>query len=143
MRYGRRVFDVKDFLMIKRYKEGKMTSGVHVHNDLLDVLNAQDNRGVAFQDVKIGDIFEIGKLEMNTNKHIEFPKPNFIIKKRSIANQNRVEGNKVVVTDIQECKDSTNRIKIKRTDGSRFLGSHGIAMADFKKALQSLELQVL
>ncbi len=104
---------------------------------------AQDNLNVVPANVEVGDIFEIGRPETNSFRHIKFPKANFIIKKGGIANYKRVEGQKVVVTSIKEKKDGTTEIKIKRRDGGRFFGSHSVVAADFDKAVDSGELTVL
>ncbi|KPM32000.1 Hypothetical protein I595_1648 [Croceitalea dokdonensis DOKDO 023] len=109
----------------------------------ISVLNAQDNVNVVPQDVEVGDVFEIGKPETNMYQHIKFPKPNFIIKKGGNANYKRVEGKKVVVTDVKERKDGTTRIKITPTDGGRFFETHSVVNADFLKALESGELMPL
>lgn len=92
-------------------------------------------------EVAVGDILEVGKPESTQYEHIEFPKPNFIIKRGGLANYKRVEGNKVMVTSIKEKKDGTLRIKIKKTDGSRFFGSHWQVAANVKEALESGELR--
>nr|WP_297786378.1 hypothetical protein [uncultured Allomuricauda sp.] len=102
--------------------------------------NAQS---VTPQDVKVGDVLEIGKPDTPQFKHIDFPRANFIIKKGGIANYKRVVGNKVVVTDIKEKKDGTVMVKIKKTDGKRFFNSHPVVKADLKNALESGELSVL
>lgn len=92
-------------------------------------------------DVKIGDIYKIGAPEKNTYEHINFPKPNIIIKRGGIANYNRVEGSKVVITSIKEKKNGTIEVKIKRQDGGRFFGSHKVIKADLNDALSSGELR--
>lgn len=109
----------------------------------VSVLNAQDNVNVVQSDVEVGDVFEIGKPETNTYKYINFPRANFIIKRGGIANYKRAEGQKVVVTSIKEKKDGTTLVKIKRTDGNRFFGSHPVVSVDFKEAVESGELEVL
>ncbi|WP_349352256.1 MULTISPECIES: hypothetical protein [unclassified Flagellimonas] len=95
------------------------------------------------QDIKVGDVLEIGKPDTPKFKHIDFPRANFIIKKGGIANYKTVVGNKVVVTDIKEKKDGTVVVKIKKTDGKRFFNSHPVVKADLKDALESGELSVL
>jgi len=95
------------------------------------------------QDVKVGDIMEIGKPDAPKFKHIDFPRANFIIKKGGIANYSTVVGNKVVITEMKEKKDGTVVVKIKKTDGKRFFNSHPVVKADLKDALESGELSVL
>jgi hypothetical protein len=107
------------------------------------MLNAQSTLNQDAIDVKVGDIFEIGKPETNTYKHINFPKANFIIKRGGFANYKRAEGQKVVVTSVKEKKDGSTQVKIKRTDGNRFFGSHTVVSVDFNEALTSGELEVL
>lgn len=107
----------------------------------VSMLNAQSNINQDMTDVQVGDIFEIGKPARNMYKHINFPRPNFIIKRGGIANFKRAEGQNVVVTSVKEKKDGTTLVKIKRTDGSRFFGSHPVVSVDFQEALASGELQ--
>ncbi|MEY8019366.1 hypothetical protein AB8P51_00915 [Muriicola sp. SD30] len=109
----------------------------------VSVLNAQDSVHLASTDVEVGDVFEIGQPETNKYKHIKFPRANFIIKRGGIANYKRAEGQKVIVTAIKEKKDGTTLVKIKRTDGNRFFGSHTVVSVDFKEALESGELETL
>jgi len=103
-------------------------------------INAQS---VDSQDVKVGDVLEIGRPDTPQFKHIDFPRANFIIKKGGIANYKRVVGRKVVVTDLKQRKDGTVVVKIKKTDGKRFFNSHPVVKADLKNALDSGELSVL
>ncbi|MGB7393432.1 MAG: hypothetical protein WA913_03465 [Pricia sp.] len=107
----------------------------------VSMLNAQDNVNVGSTDVEVGDVFEIGRPEANSYKHIKFPRANFIIKRGGIANYKRVEGEKVVVTSIKEKKNGTTEVKIKREGGGRFFGSHPVVAADIDEALKSGELQ--
>ena len=109
----------------------------------VSMFNAQTSVAQTTTDVQVGDVFEIGKPESNSYKHINFPRANFIIKRGGIANYKRAEGEKVVVTSIKEKKDGTTLVKIKRTDGNRFFGSHTVVSVDFKEALESGELELL
>lgn len=95
------------------------------------------------QDVKVGDVFEIGSPDAPQFKHIDFPRANFIIKKGGIADFKRVVGEKVVVTAVKEKKDGTVEVRIKKTDGKRFFNSHPVVKADLKNALESGELSAL
>lgn len=103
-------------------------------------MNAQS---VNPQDVKVGDVLEIGRPDTPKFKHIDFPRANFIIKKGGIADYKRVVGRTVVVTDVKEKKDGTVVVKIKKTDGKRFFNSHPVVKADLKNALESGELSAL
>ena len=107
------------------------------------LLNAQDNVGQAGIDVKVGNAFEIGKSETNKYGHIDFPKANFIIKRGGMENYRPIQGEKVVVTSGSERKDGSTKVKIKRTDGGKFFGSHSMVAASFDDALKTAELQIL
>lgn len=100
-------------------------------------------QNVTPQDIKVGDVLEIGKPDMPQFKHIDFPRANFIIKKGGIADFKKVVGNKVVVTEIQETKDGVVEVKLKKTDGKRFFNSHSVVKANLINALESGELSVL
>lgn len=104
------------------------------------VLSAQSTTDTVINAVEVGDIFEIGRPAANEYKHINFPKPNFIIKKGGIANYKKVEGNTVFVTSIKEQKNGTTKIKMKRTDGTHFFGTHPAVTADFTEAVSTGEL---
>ncbi|NND63184.1 MAG: hypothetical protein HKN48_08320 [Flavobacteriaceae bacterium] len=103
--------------------------------------NAQETKDPLLQEVQLGIEMEIGHPESSTYNYIEFPRPNFIIKRGGIANFNRVPGTKVVVVAFKEKKDGTRWVRLKRADGKRFFGSHPSVMADLNKALSSGELQ--
>ena len=104
-------------------------------------LNAQNAKQVVHEEVEVGDILRIGEPDASRFQHIEFPRPNFIIKKGGIANYKRVEGDKVVVTSIKETKDGTIEVQIKLANGGRFFRTHSVVTADLKNALESGELR--
>jgi hypothetical protein len=103
-------------------------------------LNAKDANCIAPQEVQVGDTFKIGDPDAPRYKHINFPRPNFIIKRGGIANYKGLPGNKVVVTSVEEKTDGTLLVKIKKVDGGRFFGSHWEVSADLKGALETGEL---
>ncbi len=103
-------------------------------------LYANEANGIKPQEVQVGDVFKIGDPDAPRYRHINFPRPNFIIKKGGVANYNRLKGNKVMVTAVKEKKDGTIEVKIKRTDGTRFFGSHREVSANLKAALDTGEL---
>jgi hypothetical protein len=107
----------------------------------LSLLTAKNNSKPNQQNPQVGDIYEIGKPETRTYRHINFPKPNFIIKKGGVANYKLAVGKKVIVTSVKKKKDGTNQVTIKREDGGRFFGSHTFISANFEEALEAGELQ--
>ena len=104
-------------------------------------VNAQNANQIVQEEVEVGDILRIGHPDASRFQHIDFPRPNFIIKKGGIANYKRVEGDKVVVTSIKEKKDGSLEVQIKLADGGRFFRTHYVVWADLKKALESGELR--
>ncbi|WP_282143659.1 hypothetical protein [Cellulophaga baltica] len=106
-------------------------------------LNAQTYTSETSVEVRVGDLFEIGKPKAKVYKHIDFPKANFIIKKGGIANYKNTEGELVVVTAIKEKKNGVTQVYISRKDGGRFFGSHAVVKADINQALSAGELRVL
>jgi ABC-type enterochelin transport system substrate-binding protein len=104
-------------------------------------INAQSNRAEALNGVKEGSVLQIGTLDTPRYKHIDFPRPNFIIKKGGIANYKKLEGVKVVVTAVNKKNDGTLQVQIQRTDGKRFFGNQSVVNADLKDALESGELR--
>ncbi|MBU3024242.1 hypothetical protein [Zobellia galactanivorans] len=105
-----------------------------------NLLHAQGDTHKKGEQVKVGDVLEIGAPTSQKYKHIELPRANFIIKRGGLANYKSLKGNKVVVTSIEEGKDGATEIKIKRKDGGRFFGSHTLISADIDDALASGEL---
>ncbi|MFD0799172.1 hypothetical protein ACFQZJ_16980 [Maribacter chungangensis] len=103
--------------------------------------NVHGNNNEPQQEVQVGDIYEIGKSETGTYQYISFPRANFIIKKGGVANYNHAKGKSVVVTSVEEKKDGTTLITIKRQDGGRFFGSHTFVSVSFNEAITSGELQ--
>jgi hypothetical protein len=103
-------------------------------------LNANDANCIAPQEVQVGDIFRIGDPDAPRYEHINFPRPNFIIKRGGVANYKGLPGNKVVVTAVEEKMDGTLVVRIKKVDGGRFFGSHWEVSADLKGALETGEL---
>ncbi len=92
-------------------------------------------------DVKVGDVFEIGKLETSTYDNIQLPKLNTIKKRGGTTHDLNLEGSLVVVTGIKTKKDGTTIVKLKRQDGTRFFRTHKVITANITEALQSGELQ--
>ncbi|AXG68937.1 hypothetical protein KORDIASMS9_01156 [Kordia sp. SMS9] len=91
-------------------------------------------------DVKVGDIFVIGKAHNNNYKHINFPKANFIAKKGGIANYESVKGEEVTVTSVDEKKDGSIVVTIKLTSGKAFFNSHKYITVDVEEAIRHKEL---
>lgn len=103
-------------------------------------INSQNANQIIQEEVQVGDILQIGHPDAPRFKHIDFPRPNFIIKKGGIANYKRLEGEKVVVTSIRETNSGSFQVQIKKADGGRFFRTHSVVSVDLKYALESGEL---
>ena len=90
--------------------------------------------------ITIGDVFAIGEVYNNNYKHINFPRPNFIIKKGGIASYKNIKGEKVEVTSIKEKKDGSLVATIKLTSKRAFFNSHKYVTVDINKAIGNKEL---
>ncbi|SHM99812.1 dihydroorotase [Polaribacter sp. KT 15] len=90
--------------------------------------------------IKVGDVFTVGKVEMNNYKHIKFPRNNFIIKRGGIATYKNVVNKEVKVTSLEEKKDGSLEAVIQLTSGRYFFKSHKYIKVDLNKALNSKEL---
>ncbi|MGB5942287.1 MAG: hypothetical protein WBG71_05350 [Leeuwenhoekiella sp.] len=95
------------------------------------------------QNVQVNDTFVIGRSDMAKYSHINFPKANFIIKSGGIANYKKMAGTKVVVTKIEEDKNGTQTIQLRRVDGKSFFGVRSTVSANVQAALQDGELKTL
>ncbi|QYA26811.1 hypothetical protein G3I01_15350 [Gramella sp. MT6] len=98
-------------------------------------VNAQSENNV-----EIGDVLKIGKADNYQYTHVDFPKPNFIIKKGGIANYDQLSGTLVEVTKIRNNDKGQTTIILKRRDGKKFFGSFSEIKADYQKAIASAEL---
>ncbi|WP_292891335.1 dihydroorotase [Nonlabens sp.] len=90
--------------------------------------------------IKIGDVFVIGEGEHANYQYINFPRPNFIIKKGGIPNFKEVIGKKVEVTSIQEKKDGSLIATIKLASNTSFFNSHKYVTVAISKAIHEKEL---
>jgi len=90
--------------------------------------------------VAIGDVFTIGEVYNNNYKHINFPKPNFIIKKGGIVSYNNIKGENIEVTSIEEKKDGSLVATIKLTSERSFFNSHKYVTVAIIEAINDKEL---
>ena len=90
--------------------------------------------------VNVGDVFVIGEVENNQYKHINFPKPNFIIKKGGIANFNNLKGKEVEVTAVKVKNDGSVKATIRLTSNKSFFNSHKYVTVDILEAIEHGEL---
>ncbi|OEJ98571.1 hypothetical protein A8C32_05040 [Flavivirga aquatica] len=105
--------------------------------------NSQENKYLPKQKIQVGVIMKIGHPEARIYNYIDFPRSNFIIKRGGIIDYKRIPGTKVVIVGVEDKKNGTRLVRIKRADGGRFFGSHPSVIANLEKALSSGELQII
>lgn len=94
-----------------------------------------------FQDeVKVGDVLVLGKPSTQKYQHVHFPKTNFIIKKGGIANYKKLNGQKVIITNVEKDSSGKTIITIKRKDGKKFFGVVATTKVHFEQGLESKEI---
>lgn len=89
--------------------------------------------------VKVGDVFVIGNMTSNSYKFIHFPRANFIIKRGGIANYNKLSGQKVVITNIDETH-ANHSATIQLLHSRKFFKSHQSVKVNLLKAIKNKEL---
>ena len=94
-------------------------------------------------DPEIGDQLTVNSPSGQYYNHVKFPKLNFLVKRGKLANYKAVEGNKVVVSDIETCKKGNTYVILKKNDGSKFFGYLGAVKANYTKSLKSGELSAI
>lgn len=73
--------------------------------------------------------------------HVNFPRPNFIIKTGGRPDFKLVKGIKVEVTEVKTNDNGESKVILKRIDGKKFFGSFPAISANYEEALQSGELR--
>jgi hypothetical protein len=86
-----------------------------------------------------GSVLEIVKPEGDF-QHLRVPKKNIIIKQGGIPNLYSLDGNVVVVQEVQQLGDQ-HKVVIRRQDGGKFLRRYRTLTAYWPEALDSGELR--
>ena len=73
-------------------------------------------------------------------QHLQVPRKNFIIKQGGIANMHALNGNHVVVEEVQQLGDQ-HTVVVRRLDGRKFFRVYPTLTAHWPEALQSGELR--
>jgi hypothetical protein len=91
-------------------------------------------------EIRVGDVFTIGVADNNNYKHINFPRPNFIIKKGGIANYKNIIGKKIEIISIKEEKEGSKIATIRLTSKHSFFNSHKYLDVHIEEAIANKEL---
>ena len=92
------------------------------------------------EDIEVGDLLRIEPSENYQYSHVQFPRPNFIIKRGGVANYKKLDGTLVEITEVNQVENGNTIIKIKRKDGKKFFGSFSVLKANYDQALASQEI---
>lgn len=91
---------------------------------------------------KVGDVLIVKAPSSQFYNHIAFPQLNILVKRGKLASYKPVIGNKVVVGEVFTKKDKTYVI-LKKSDGTKFFGLYKDVKANYQKAMDSGELELL
>ena len=98
-------------------------------------IKAQDGK-----DIGVGDLLRIEASQNYQYAHVQFPRPNFIIKRGGVANYKKLIGTLVEVTEVKKNKNDETIIILKRKDNKKFFGSFPVIRANYNNAIASEEL---
>lgn len=99
----------------------------------LGTLSAQQDQ------IAEGSVLEIVKPE-GEFQHLKVPRKNFIIKQGGIANLHGLDGNLVVVEQVQQLGEQ-HKVVIRRKDGRKFFRVYPTLTAHWPEAFQAGELR--
>ncbi|MFT6795099.1 MAG: hypothetical protein ACJART_000231 [Maribacter sp.] len=103
------------------------------------LLNAQEQHNP----ITIGDVLVLSQPSGSSYQHIDFPRPNIIIKRGAIANFNNLVGQKLIVKNIIIDDDGGKKAILARKDGRNFFRFFPRVTSDLDKALAKGELKIL
>ncbi len=89
--------------------------------------------------VSVGDTFILQKSRLDDYKYVNFPKPNFIIKKGGVLNNKSLKGQKVEVISIKE-KQGALIATLELYSNRSFFGSHKQVTVHLDEAIQAAEI---
>ncbi|WP_179352032.1 hypothetical protein [Winogradskyella vidalii] len=92
---------------------------------------------------KVGDQLVIKEPTAQTYNHIEFPKPNILIKRGTVDRYKSVYGNNVLVDEVVTKKDGETHVVLKKKDGTKFFGYLNKVKANYNKSIEDGELAVI
>ncbi len=106
-------------------------------------LNAQNSNDCNVEYVvETGDVLEIAKPSESTYKYINLPRPNFLIKRGGISNFNKLNGQKIEISEIKTTKDCKIEVLVKRQDGKKFFNTLKTLSIDLDKAVEAGEVKL-
>jgi hypothetical protein len=92
---------------------------------------------------KVGDVLIVKAPSNQFYNHIAFPQLNILVKRGKIACYTPVIGNKVVVDEVFTKSNNKTYVVLKKNDGTKFFGLYTGVKANYQKAIDSGELELL
>ncbi|MBT8287779.1 MAG: hypothetical protein HKN00_09550 [Flavobacteriaceae bacterium] len=86
---------------------------------------------------KTDDEYVLNKPSNQSYRYVQFPRPNFVIKRGGIANYRALVGVKLRIHSVDESKEL---VYLTRSDGKKFFNKYKLVSADLNKAVNSGEL---
>ncbi len=90
---------------------------------------------------EVGDILVIDAPEGSNYFHINFPKPNIILKRSGVYKIESVLGVAVEIIEVKEQKDGSFQVRLQPVDGKKFFRHWRSVTANYQKALELGELR--
>ena len=108
----------------------------------LSSLNAQEMVDCDSPTVKSGDILQIVKPSGTTYKFINLPRPNFLIKRGGIANFNKLNGEKVEITEVRITENCNTQVVVKRQNSKKFFNTLNTLSIELDQAVEKGEVRL-
>ncbi len=92
---------------------------------------------------KVGDQLTIQQPSAQLYKHIDFPRPNILVKRGKLPNYKSVYGNTVIIEEVLTKDDGTVDVILKKKDSSKFFGLLSKVKANYFKSIDVGELSLV
>ncbi|OIQ22273.1 hypothetical protein [Lacinutrix sp. MedPE-SW] len=106
-------------------------------------LSAKNSNLILQNMPEVGDHYIVNENTGETYKHINFPRPNILVKRGAVASYNSVKDAIVTVTNVAKNKNGETIITVERKDGTKFFGFLKSAEINYEKALEAKEIAKL
>ncbi|NRR92370.1 hypothetical protein HSX10_12400 [Winogradskyella undariae] len=92
---------------------------------------------------KIGDVLTVKTPSTESFKHIDFPKANILIKRGVVTRYKSVFNEAVVIEEVNIKNNGSTSVVLKKKDGTKFFGFLNKVEANYEKAINAGELEIL
>ncbi|WP_179317608.1 hypothetical protein [Winogradskyella undariae] len=92
---------------------------------------------------KVGDILTVKTPSTESFKHIDFPKKNILIKRGVVTRYKSVDNEAVIIEKVSTTDNGSTSVILKKKDGTKFFGFLNKVEANYEKAINAGELEIL